>query len=91
MKIEDIIKKGLENPIKNIRTSNKSFSYNSNGNIFFSYNKEICYMDKNSNTMFIYGLTAKYNNFYSITTSNHFSKILNYCINNNIDYEIIEE
>ena len=89
MKITDIIVRGIEKNDSDLKTSNKSFSYISDEDVFYSYNEKIAYMCRDTNAMFIYGLTAKYKNFYSKATSNHFSKILNYCNENEIDNQIL--
>tara|TARA_R110000765_G_scaffold43016_1_gene90452 strand:+ start:631 stop:897 length:267 start_codon:yes stop_codon:yes gene_type:complete len=87
MKFDDLITRAIEKKDKNLRSS--SFSYRIDEDLFYSYNEKIAYIDRGSNTMFIYGLTAKYDNFFSNTTSRHFSKLLNYCNENDIDSEIL--
>lgn len=89
MKISEVLKKGWDNRNSNRKTSNNSFSYNADEDKFFSYNTEIAYIDRFYEKMFIYGLSAKYNHYYSHTTSNHLSKIINFCIDNDIQYEIL--
>ena len=89
MKIKDIIIRGIEKNDSDLKTSNKSFSYISDDDAFYSYNEKIAYMCRDTNAMFIYGLTAKYKNFFSNTTSKHFSKILNVCNEKEIDNQIL--
>tara|TARA_R110002167_G_scaffold44739_1_gene134461 strand:- start:6900 stop:7187 length:288 start_codon:yes stop_codon:yes gene_type:complete len=91
MKISDVLEKGWNNRNSNRKTSNNSFSYNAEEDKFYSYNTEIAYIDRFMETLFIYGLTAGYNNFYSTTTSSHFRKLINFCIDKKISFQIIPQ
>lgn len=60
---------------------------------FYSYNEPIAYLVMDDNNAFeklkIYGKTAKYGNFFSNTTSKHILLLINYCKENEIDFEIV--
>ena len=74
-----------------ISNSNKSVSIYKNNNIFelYSYNEIIAKRNLEDGTVVIYGKTAKYGNFFSMTTSNHIGKLINKCIEEGVPYHII--
>ena len=58
--------------------------------LIYSYNELIGERDLITGHILIHGKTAKFNNFYSQTTSTHIGKIINYCDMYNINYQIIQ-
>jgi hypothetical protein len=56
-------------------------------NFIWSYNEVVADV-LDTNFVIIYGKTAKFNDYYSHTTSKHTNMIINYCIDNNINYVI---
>ena len=90
MKIEDVIKKGWDNRDRDRKTSNNSFYYDKDEDKFYSYHKEIASIDRFRETMSIKGLTSEYGNYCSRTTSCHFGKLVNYCLDNNLNFTIMK-
>jgi hypothetical protein len=78
-------------PNLHISNSNKSLSVFKNDNVFslYSYNEIIAKRNLEDGTIIIYGKTAKYGNFFSMTTSTHISKLINKCNEENHYYHII--
>lgn len=77
---------------KNHFNSNKSLSlYDNDEGIYelYSYDEIIGKKNLVDNTILIYGKTAKYGDFFSKTTSNHISKLINKCLEEEIPYHII--
>jgi hypothetical protein len=70
---------------------NKNFRYIDK--TFYSYNLELCRFDVNRNMWILTGACAKYNNFVSQTTSEHFLKVLRGIIDytNDIDYCVLDK
>jgi len=85
MNITQIIKHFVEGFHKNIQTSNKTFTYIPPN--LFSYAEKLAYLE--NDVVYILPVTAKYGNFFSMTTSTHFGRVKNFCEENNINYEII--
>ncbi len=87
MKISKLIKRCVEGHLRSQKTSNNSFFYKSQNRSLYSYGEEIAFFT--DDIMFILGKTAKYDNFYSYTTSRHFGKIKSYCEENEVNYVVL--
>jgi hypothetical protein len=82
--IEDVMDKGFNNNLNEVYNSNKHFSFR-NG-IFYSYEEPIA--KKDGNDLIILPKSGKYGNFISKTTSNHISKLEQFCKKYDIHYTI---
>ena len=75
---------------RDYRNYNKTLMFRQS--YFFSYDEEIAYLDFNEDGDFvklkIFGKTAKYGQYFSITTSRHIGYLIDYCKQENIDYDI---
>lgn len=83
---EDVIKYSLDPSYTNVV---KSFTGRLQrlGTFVYSYNEIIANVH-NPNNIIIYGKTAKYDDYFSHTTSRHVNLFINYCDENNIYYTI---
>ena len=76
-----------ENITKDLKNYSNSLFYKHNERKLYSYQEEIAEINE-FKECYILNKTARGGNYFSMTTSQHISKILNYCIENNINFEL---
>ena len=84
---DQILENFVEKSDKFLRTSNKSFTLKEHK--LYSYDELISFFD--NSTIVVINKTAKGKAFYSMTTSTHVNKLINYLMENEIVFTLINK